>query len=171
MTDQAVEFTHYLGLGNNPNETKLLHNLVKLHDVGNLALPNHILDKTTPLDDEEWEIVKTHSEIGYRMAQSVGEWELADAILGMHERWDGTGYPYALAGEQIPYYSRLLAILDAFDVMTNAQAYKQAISTEEALEAIKEAAGKQFDPQLVDAYLQWSHMNREQAWNSSVEHS
>ncbi len=159
MLDQAIQFTEYLDVARNPNDRKLLHNLVKLHDVGNLALPSHILDKTSPLDDEEWEIVKTHSEIGYRMAQSVGEWELADAILGVHERWDGTGYPYGLARDQIPYYSRLLAILDAYDVMTNDQPYKHAISPEEALQAIKEASGKQFDPKLVEAYLRWTAAN------------
>ncbi|MBW7455096.1 HD domain-containing protein, partial [Paenibacillus sepulcri] len=97
----------------------------------------------------------SHSEIGYRMAQSIGEYALADAILGMHEHWDGSGYPYGLAGEQIPYFSRVLAIVDAYDVMTHDQVYKKSVSHTEALHKIRDGAGKQFDPELVEAFLRF----------------
>lgn len=155
MLEQAAVFAERLGIAPGSNEMGLLRDLVLLHDAGNLALPVSILNKPEPLSSEEWEIVKGHSEIGCQMAQSIGQWELAEAILGIHERWDGSGYPYGLSGEQIPYLSRLFAIIDAFDVMTHNQVYKQAVSPEEALLQLKDAAAKQFDPILVEGFLAW----------------
>jgi len=155
LHDRVVRFAAELGFVHGSPDMELLQSLVRLHDVGYLALPVEVLLKAGPLNEEEWELVKSHSEIGYRMASSIGEWALAEAILGLHERWDGGGYPYGLSEEQIPYFSRLVAIADAFDVMTSEQPYKRAMSTEEALNVILAEAGRQFDPRLAAAWAAW----------------
>lgn len=153
MIDQVVIFAERLGIAENSNEMSMLRDLVLLHDVGNLGLPESILKKLGPLNREEWDIIKGHSEVGCQMAQSIGQWELAEVILGIHERWDGTGYPYGLAGEEIPYLSRLFAIIDAYTVMTHNQVYKQAVSSDVALSRLEHAAAKQFDPMMVEVFL------------------
>lgn len=153
LREQAPRFAKSLGLQPGSHEMKVLELLIPMHDVGYLALPADMLLQSGSLNEEEWELVKSHSEIGYRMASSIGEWALAEAIRGMHECWDGSGYPYGLSGEQIPYASRLLAIVDAFDVMTHDQVYKEAISPEDALREIEAQAGRQFDPRLAAAWI------------------
>ncbi|WP_127579383.1 bifunctional diguanylate cyclase/phosphohydrolase [Paenibacillus koleovorans] len=155
LTNETIAFAVCIGIPQDSHRMQLLRDLIKLHDAGNLTLPGHILSKTGDLDEVEWEIVKSHSDIGYRMAQSIGEWELAEAILGIHERWDGKGYLYGLAGEQIPYLSRLFAIVDAYDIMVHEQVYKKARTPYEALQELEQQAGKQFDPGLVAAFIAW----------------
>ena len=150
----AVHFAKFLGLSAASTEVKNLKLLAALHDVGNLAVPQEILSKPGKLTAEEWEIVKGHSEIGYRMGLSVGESTVAEAILAMHERWDGSGYPSGLKGEQIPFISRLLAIIDTYDVMTHDRIFRKAFTREEALAEIRLQSGKQFDPTLVKAFLE-----------------
>ncbi|MEG6522334.1 bifunctional diguanylate cyclase/phosphohydrolase [Desulfotomaculum sp. 1211_IL3151] len=150
----AIQFAKFLGCSVTSTEVRNLKLLAALHDVGNLAIPQDILCKPGKLTDEEWEIVKRHSEIGYRMGLSVGESTVAEAILAMHERWDGSGYPSGLKGEQIPFISRLLAIIDTYDVMTHDRIFRKAFTREEALEEIRLQSGKQFDPTLVKAFLE-----------------
>jgi diguanylate cyclase (GGDEF)-like protein len=150
---QAPSFALSLGMQPGSHDMRVLESLIPMHDVGYLALPSDMLLKSGGLNEEEWELVKSHSEIGYRMASSIGEWALAEAIRGMHECWDGSGYPYGLSGEQIPFASRLLAIVDAYDVMTHDQSYKEAVSPEDALREIEAQAGRQFDPQLASAWV------------------
>lgn len=124
--------------------------LAALHDIGKIAIPGSILDKPGILLPEEWETVKNHSEIGYRIALSSPELaSIAEAILHHHECWDGSGYPLGLKGERIPLLSRIIAIADSYDVMTNGRPYKKAVSKKEALAEIKRCAGTQFDPELV----------------------
>jgi len=155
MVELATAFAERLGTAPASYEMSMIKDLVLLHDAGNLALPDSILKKSGPLNEEEWTIIKGHSEIGSQMAQSIGQWELAEIILGIHERWDGAGYPYGLSSEQIPFLSRLFAIIDAYTVMTNNQVYKQAVSSDIALSQLENAAGKQFDPRMVEAFLAW----------------
>ncbi|GAB6181306.1 hypothetical protein JCM14036_26250 [Desulfotomaculum defluvii] len=150
----AVHFAMCLGFSGTSTEIKNLQLLASLHDVGNLALPQEILCKPDKLTAEEWEIIKGHSEIGYRMGLSVGESTVAEAILAMHEWWDGCGYPSGLKGEQIPFISRLLAIIDTYDVMTHPCVFRRAFSKEEALAEINLQSGRQFDPVLVKAFLE-----------------
>ena len=99
--------------------------------------------------------MKTHSEIGYRIASSTPDLRhIAYKILTHHERYDGTGYPKGLKGEDIPLLSRVLAIVDAFDVMTHDRPYKKAMTVEEAIEELKKCSGTQFDPNLVEICIQ-----------------
>ena len=128
-----------------------LYLLARLHDVGKIGIDSKILNKPGKLTDEEWEIVKTHSEIGYRIAASTPDlMHIAYGILTHHEKYDGTGYPKGLKGEQIPLLSRLLTIVDAFDVMTHDRPYKVRMTAAEAIEELKRCSGKQFDPNLVE---------------------
>jgi len=137
------------------NETDDLRLLSILHDIGKIAVPDSILVKPGRLSLKEWEEMKKHAEIGYRIAESSKELDhIADYILSHHERWDGTGYPQGLKGEKIPRLSRILAIADAFDAMTHERPYKKAISRKEALEEIRRCSGTQFDPEIVQIFLQ-----------------
>jgi len=135
--------------------------LAMLHDIGKVGIDDRILNKAGPLNEEEWEIMKKHPEIGYRIAMSTMELEsVAEYILHHHERWDGSGYPRGLKGESIPLLSRILAVVDAFDAMTEGRVYRQKKTKEAALEEIKQNAGTQFDPNIAEIFLHI--MNNEQ---------
>ena len=125
-----------------------------MHDIGKMAPPEEILLKPGPLSPQEQFIVQKHSERGYHIALSSVELAfLAPVILAHHERWDGKGYPQGLKGEGIPLLSRIIAIIDTYDVMTNDQIYKKAVSRQEALAEIERYAGSQFDPVLAKIFL------------------
>lgn len=129
--------------------------LAQVHDLGKVGIPDSILFKPEPLTGKEWEIMRQHPEKGFRIAQATTDLAgIADLILKHHERWDGTGYPLGLAGEDIPIECRILAIADSFDAMTNDRPYRRAIPAEEALTEIKKWSGTQFDPHLVQAFLE-----------------
>jgi len=128
--------------------------ITKLHDIGKVAIPERILKKPSKLSDEEWEIIKGHSESGYRIVKSIPKFaSIADAVLSHHERWDGKGYPRGLKGEDIPFLARIISIIDAYDVMIHDRPYKRSVSKEEALEEIKRCAGNQFDPGLAAEFI------------------
>jgi len=129
--------------------------LAVLHDIGKVAIPQSILTKASELSLDEWRLIKQHPEVGYRIAQSSPDLAfIAKGILTHHERWDGTGYPRGLKGEDIPLSSRILSIVDAYDVMISGRAYKQKMSNEEAIEEIKRASGTQFDPTLANIFIE-----------------
>ncbi len=128
--------------------------LAVLHDIGKVGIKESVLQKAGPLTPEDWEEIKKHPEIGYRIAQNIPELsKIAEYILYHHERWDGTGYPRKLKAEEIPLLCRILAVGDAFDAMTSDRTYRKAMSKEMALEEIKRNAGKQFDPEVVRNFL------------------
>ncbi len=128
--------------------------LAALHDIGKVAISNEVLNKPEKLNVEEEELVKRHTEIGYRIAQFCPEIaHIAEGILTHHERWDGKGYPRGLKEEEIPIQARIVAIVDAYDAMTNQRPYRSPLSKEEAVEELKRNAGTQFDPKLVNVFV------------------
>ena len=148
MLEMAQKFGQIVNLnGIERNNLKLI---ARLHDIGKIAIPNSILNKPGELSEEEWELIKKHPEIGYRIALSSPELApIAETILYHHERWDGTGYPLGLKGESIPLISRIIALADAYDVMINGRPYKKAMEKTEVWKEIEKCSGTQFDPDLV----------------------
>ena len=125
-----------------------------LHDIGKVGIDDRILNKPGKLNEEEWKEMKKHSEIGYRIAMSSPDLvPIADLILSLHERWDGNGYPQGLKEEEIPLLSRIVSVVDAYDAMTEDRAYRKAMSSEEAVMELKKNAGIQFDPEIVNQFL------------------
>lgn len=136
------------------NEIDELQLLAVLHDIGKIAIKDDVLLKPGKLNDEEWDEMKRHPEIGYRIVQSVPELShIAEYLLCHHERWDGKGYPQGLSGENIPLHSRIIAVADAYDAMTNDRPYRKALSVEKAKQELRDNAEKQFDPKVVDIFL------------------
>jgi diguanylate cyclase (GGDEF)-like protein/PAS domain S-box-containing protein len=128
--------------------------LSALHDIGKIAVADSIILKPGKLTSQEWEMVKKHPEVGYRIAKSsVDLAGIADAILTHHENWDGTGYPEGLEGEAIPLVSRIISIVDSYDAMTNDRPYRRAFSKEKVIAEIKKCSGTKYDPKLVEAFL------------------
>jgi HD-GYP domain-containing protein (c-di-GMP phosphodiesterase class II) len=122
-----------------------------LHDVGKIAMPKEILNKPSALTASEFEVMKTHTIEGQFMLDRVGGLlaRVGEIVRSCHERWDGTGYPDALQGTQIPFASRIVFACDAFNAMTTDRVYRRAMGTEEALRELAENAGTQFDPEVV----------------------
>ncbi|MGB9858445.1 MAG: sensor domain-containing diguanylate cyclase/phosphohydrolase [Moorellaceae bacterium] len=142
-------------MGLSPQQLANLSLLAQVHDIGKVGIPDKILFKKGPLTEEEWEIMRQHPEKGYRIALASPDLaSIADLILKHHERWDGTGYPLGLRGEEIPIECRILAIADAFDALTSDRPYRRAGTVEEALQEIRRCAGAQFDPRLVEIFLE-----------------
>lgn len=129
--------------------------LAVLHDIGKIAIPHTILLKPGKLTPEEWEIMKSHTEKGYRIASASPELDsIAEYILHHHERWDGNGYPSGLKGEEIPLLSRIITVVDSHDVMIHDRPYHKAMTEEEAQEELLRCSGTQFDPHLVTVFLE-----------------
>ncbi|ACV64932.1 diguanylate cyclase and metal dependent phosphohydrolase [Desulfofarcimen acetoxidans DSM 771] len=149
----AAGFAQILGFNAESSEMQNLMLLADLHDVGKVAIPQEILGKPGALLPGEYKIVRGHSETGFRVAQCIGEIAVGEAILALHERWDGQGYPLGIQGQQIPLISRIMAIVVAFDVMTHDQPYRQAMSKEEALGELKKGTGSQFDPIITRMFI------------------
>ena len=136
------------------SDAKLVRAAAELHDVGKLALPETILQKPGQLDEEEWKIVQQHTLIGERIiAAAEGLEHVALTVRSTHERWDGTGYPDGLRGEEIPLAARMIAICDAYDAITTERPYRNARSSDRAIEELRASAGTQFDPELVEAFI------------------
>jgi len=137
------------------NQLDELSLLTSLHDIGKVAIPETILLKEGSLTEQEWESIKKHPEIGFNIAQvSPQIAHIAKPILSCHENWDGSGYPLKLKGESIPIISRIVLIADAYDVMTNKRPYNEPISKYDAIKELKRCAGSQFDPVLVDKFIE-----------------
>ncbi|NLV82774.1 MAG: diguanylate cyclase, partial [Synergistaceae bacterium] len=136
-------------------EINSLELLSSLHDIGKVAIAERILKKPGKLNEDEWIEMRKHPEIGYRIAMSSSETApIAEYILSHHERWDGSGYPRKLKGTDIPLLSRILAIVDAYDAMTENRVYNETRTPEEAFEEIKKCAGTQFDPEIAEIFVQ-----------------
>lgn len=156
--EHAARLNHYAlqigkAIGLPAEELHELSLLASLHDLGKVAIPDSIILKSDSLTEEEWEIMKQHSEIGYNMTRSVPELaHISIKILHHHEWWDGRGYPGGLAGEEIPPLSRIISIVDAYDVMTSGRSYKKSLSPQEALSELAKYSGSHFEPKLVEIF-------------------
>jgi HD-GYP domain-containing protein (c-di-GMP phosphodiesterase class II) len=132
-----------------------------MHDIGKVGIPDEILTKPGALTDEEFQIMKTHADIGRRVLSRALDPASPNPLLEMcidiahchHERYDGTGYPRRLGGENIPLSARIIALVDAYDAITSQRRYKEAKSHEEAVEIIRGDSGTHFDPVVVEAFL------------------
>ncbi|MBU1248375.1 MAG: HD domain-containing protein, partial [Proteobacteria bacterium] len=142
--------------GLSDDDVDLILNASPMHDIGKIGIRDAILLKPSGLDREEWETMKTHTRIGCKILDSNSSSYLAMAkIIAQthHEKWDGTGYPAGLAGEDIPLFGRICAIADVFDALTSARPYKKAFSNDEALAIMREGRGTHFQPELLDIFL------------------
>jgi putative nucleotidyltransferase with HDIG domain len=122
-----------------------------LHDIGKIAVPKEIVNKPSALDEQEWEIIKTHTVEGQRMLERVGGFmrEVGESVRSHHERWDGLGYPDGLRAEQIPLAARIVSCCDTFNAMTTTRPYREALPASVAVAELKANAGSQFDPAVV----------------------
>ena len=152
MTELAHSLGKEMGLSN--EQLNNLSLLASLHDIGKTTISEDILTKPGRLTEEEWEIIKEHPERGYTIASATEEFApIAKAVLHHHEKWNGEGYPQGLKENDIPLLSRVIAIVDAYDVMTTGRPYKEAMSKKEALEEIEDCAGSHFDPELAKKFV------------------
>jgi HD-GYP domain-containing protein (c-di-GMP phosphodiesterase class II) len=127
-----------------------------LHDIGKVGVPDAILRKPDKLSDEEWVEMRKHPEIGRQILEQVGGafTHISTIVAAHHERWDGSGYPNALAGEDIPLAARIVTVVDAYDAMTERRVYREPVKDEVARAELRRCAGQQFDPRVVDAFLE-----------------
>jgi diguanylate cyclase (GGDEF)-like protein len=142
-------------LGLSEEQKKYLIYGAYMHDIGKINIAENVLNKKMPLDKQEWEILKQHSENGVEIIKSVESLkEVAPLILYHHERYDGTGYPHNLKGKEIPFLARILTVVDSFDAMTSHRPYNKRRTYEEAIEELKKCSGTQFDPEIAEAFIQ-----------------
>lgn len=156
-TERIRDMSERLGrvTGLSASQMDKLSLLATLHDIGKIAVPQDILKKRGALTEKEWDTLKRHPETGYRIASATPELaHIADDILSCHERFNGTGYPHSLKGEDIPILSRIILIVDAYDVMTHDREYKKAMTKDGAIEELKRCSGTQFDTKLVEKFIE-----------------
>lgn len=185
--NHVIRVGRYVGviarqLGMDERRIKLLEQAAQLHDVGKLGIPDAVLQKPGPLDPQEYELVKEHTKCGARIMQPLQQRELdvlrrhaeigarildqqsspvlttaALIALTHHERWDGTGYPLGLAGEDIPIEGRMTAVADVFDALASTRPYKAPFPREKCFEILREKSGSHFDPTVIEAFFAGSH--------------
>jgi diguanylate cyclase (GGDEF)-like protein/PAS domain S-box-containing protein len=167
MTEEHAERMREMALGFgrlidvNGDDLEVLALLAVTHDIGKIGVPDEVLFKNGPLNDYEWEIMRSHSEIGYRIAlESKVLASVADYILHHHEHWDGNGYPLQLKGNDIPLVCRILSIIDAYDAMINNRPYRSALSPTEAIKELVNERGRKFQPVLVDKFIMYLELTQ-----------
>jgi len=141
-----------------PDDTKFLEEVEIagiLHDIGKVSIPQNVLCKPGKLNDDELKIMRTHSECSERLVKNIKQLEdISKWVKAHHEKWDGSGYPDGLKGEEIPLCARIVAIADTYDAMTSTRSYRNALTHEVAITEIKSCAGVQFDPYLAEIFVQ-----------------
>jgi len=151
MRKMSMKIGKKIGLSRDEQDELCL--LSVLHDIGKIAIPDSILSKPGKLTDVEREEMKRHSEIGYHIAAASNELSsIAEFILSHHERWDGSGYPQGLKGNETPKLARIVAVVDAYDVITSERPYKPALSHDKAIKEIRRCSGTQFEPDIAEAF-------------------
>jgi HD-GYP domain-containing protein (c-di-GMP phosphodiesterase class II) len=164
-TQRVVETTLQLALQMNMPASEMIHirRGATLHDIGKLAIPDNILLKRGPLDEQEWTIMRRHPLIAVELLSPISHLVPAlDIPRSHHEKWDGSGYPFGLAGERIPLAARLFAVVDVYDALTSDRPYRPAWAPEKALDYIQEHSGTHFDPQVVPVFMEMIAQRRQQ---------
>lgn len=154
---KVAELCRLMGeaLGLPAGDIEELGELGLLHDIGKIAIPDEVITKPGALTDSEWAEVRRHPEIGYRILSTVNHLSaIAEYVLAHHERWDGGGYPKGAHGTEIPLPARIVHIADAYDAMTSARTYRRTMTAAEAAEELRQGAGRQFDPALVEIFVE-----------------
>ena len=155
-SDRVSRYCAMMGekLNLSENERLELEFAGRMHDIGKITIPDHILNKPGKLTEDEWEIMKAHTTNGYQILRSADKYsKLAEYALTHHERIDGKGYPQGLKGDEIPLFSRIISICDAYEAMTSDRSYRKAFTKEVAIEELKRCAGTQFDSKLVNVFI------------------
>jgi PAS domain S-box len=153
VTEMTIQLGRVMGL--NEDELIDMRHGALLHDIGKMGVPDHILLKPGPLTDEEWEIMKRHPVFAYDLLSPIKQLHSAlDIPYSHHENWEGSGYPRGLKGTQIPLAARIFAVIDVWDALRSERPYRKGWSDDKALEHIRSLSGTQFDPQVVEAFLE-----------------
>ena len=148
----AVALAEAIGLS--PDRVANVSTAALRHDIGKIGIPDKVLNKKGRLNEEDWKVVKTHPELGANLFRLIPDLApCVNIVLYHHEWWNGSGYPEGLHGEQIPIEARILAIADSFEAMTSVRPYRHALPLKEIIKQLKQGAGLQFDPKLVDAFI------------------
>lgn len=155
--NRVAELSGYLAeaLGFNSSDANLIKKASALHDIGKVGVPDYILNKPEKLNDKEFAVIKEHSMIGFEILRdsTLNVFEIGAVVaLEHHERWDGTGYPYGLQGEEIAIEARIVQVADVFEALTHDRCYRPAWPVEKAVEYMNDMKGRQFDPKVVEAF-------------------
>ena len=145
-----------LAAGVSPDEAEMLRHAVQMHDIGKIGIPDDILQKPGPLSEAEWTVMKSHSVIGARILEGSRSRVVrmaTEIAASHHEKWDGSGYPLGLAGEEIPFVARICAVADVFDALISDRPYKKAWPVREAIAEIARGSGTHFDPRLAELFV------------------
>lgn len=157
--DYAEVIFKLLGLERNV-ELEEIRLASHIHDIGKIAVPEMILNKPGKLTEEEVGVIQNHCEAGYKIISNIiNNDDIATAVLYHHERWDGTGYPHQLEQEQIPLYARVISVADAFDTMISGRVYQEAKTLDESIKELEDYSGTQFDPNIIDLFVQYLKEN------------
>src|SRR5690606_8958325 len=156
---RVAEYSYILakGAGMSEEEAEVLKMASPMHDIGKVAIPDAVLKKPGQLTDEEYRIMQSHTVIGYNLLKNSKRRILKAAAIVAHEhheKWDGTGYPRGLAGEDIHIYGRITAVADVFDALASDRVYKKAWDLERIIDLFRRERGRHFDPRLVDVFLE-----------------
>ncbi len=147
----SAPLADHLGIGR--EDRRRLHIAAHLHDLGKIRVDTGVVQKPGPLTAREWVEMRKHPLEGFRIVDGLVHHRIADTVIAHHERFDGSGYPFGLKGEEIPYLARILLVADAFDAMTSDRPYQSALPLDYALSELERCAGTQFDPDVVGAML------------------
>ena len=158
VSEYAVKLASVIGF--DENELKNLEREALLHDIGKIGVPDIILNKPTKLNEYEYTAIREHTIIGKQIVDGLEDMKyVGDVAMYHHERYDGTGYPRGLKGEEIPLHARIVSIADAYDAMHSERIYRKALSRDKIIQEIEEGRGTQFDPKLANAFLELIHNN------------
>lgn len=149
----SVSLAKHLGLSKAERDTLYVAGL--LHDIGKIGIDDHVLNKPGALTEEEFEQIKLHPELGFEILKGVRQLDsVLPIVLHHHEAWDGSGYPHGLAGHKIPQMARIMAVADSFDAMSSDRPYRKGISDEKLDSILRDGAGSQWDPEVIDAFFE-----------------